>query len=293
MGTFKTSCEDALASFAQDSKSIDEQLSTDLKTDSNTTCILCEYAMNILAGYIHQKSTEEEIERSLEKVCNQMPTTLRNQCHQLVEDYGPSIIATLLQDFDVTSICRKLNLCTSQMKVDLLHMDKANEAACGVCDYVSTYVHFALKRDSSDKSLQHALSTACTHLSSQQTPHCQSIVKLMSTSVRQLQLGSGDNFCKKLTICQTPMNELKPAIHLNQQMKIQKEEQFKKIVVDNVDDTPECTICRYVVSYLDAFLKNNKSEAAVEAALARVCTILPSRNHTKKISRIIYFLSFE
>jgi saposin len=284
MGTFQLSCEDALSSFTQGPKTIEEHKLKDeqidgLKTDSNTTCILCEYAMNMLANYIHEQSTEQEIEQALEKVCNQMPVSLRNQCHELVENYGPSIIATLLREFDVTTICRKLNLCTSQMKVDLSHMTKANQVSCGVCDYVSTYVHFALKRDSSDKSLQRALSTVCKHLSSEQTSQCQIIVQLIASNVRQLQLGSGDNFCKQLTICQIPMIELQPAIHLNQEGKIQKEKQLKQVVVQNLDETPQCTLCRYVVSYLDAFLKNNKSEAAVEAALARVCTIIPSMIH--------------
>ena len=38
----------------------------------------------------------------------------------------------------------------------------------------------------------------------------------------------------------------------------------------------ECSLCKYVVSYLDAVLQNNKSEAAIEAALEKVCGILPA-----------------
>jgi saposin len=37
----------------------------------------------------------------------------------------------------------------------------------------------------------------------------------------------------------------------------------------------ECSICKYVVGYVDAVIQKNKSEAAVEAALEKVCTILP------------------
>jgi saposin len=166
------------------------------------------------------------------------------------------------------------------MKVELSHVTKANQASCGVCDYVSTYVHFALKRDSSDKSLKHALSTVCTHLSSEQTSVCQTIVQLIATNIHQLQLGSENNFCKQLSICQTSWKELKPAIRLNQKPTIQKEDEAKKIIVKNLDDAPQCMLCRYVVSYLDAVLKNNKSEAAVEAALEKVCTILPSKFKT-------------
>jgi len=243
--------------------------------------------MNILANYIHQQSTEEEIEQSLEKVCNQMPTTLQKQCHELIDNYGPPIIAILIQDFDVSTICQKLNLCTKQMKVELSHVTKANLVSCGVCDYISTYIHFALNRDSSEKSLQQALSTVCKHLSNEQTSKCQTLVQLFATNIRQLQLGSGNNFCKQLTICQTPWSELKPAIHLSQILSkqesiIHKDEELKQIIIKNLDSTPQCTLCHYVVSYLDAVLKNNKSEAAVEDALSRVCTILPSRINYKQ-----------
>jgi len=55
------------------------------------------------------------------------------------------------------------------------------------------------------------------------------------------------------------------------------DEDLKQIVENNLDDTPQCTLCHYVVSYLDAILKNNKSQAAVEEALARVCSILPRK----------------
>ena len=38
----------------------------------------------------------------------------------------------------------------------------------------------------------------------------------------------------------------------------------------------ECSLCKYVVTYLDAVLQTNKSAAAIEAALEKVCAILPS-----------------
>jgi len=165
----------------------------------------------------------------------------------------------------------------------LSHVNKANLALCGVCDYVSTYIHFALKRDSSEKSLKHALSTVCTHLSSEQTSQCQTLVQLFSPHIRKLELQLGNNFCKQLAICQTPMSELKPGIHLNhisskQESIIEKDDELKQVIIKNLDDAPQCMLCHYVVSYLDAVLKNNKSEAAVEAALSRVCTILPRKD---------------
>ena len=298
MGTFQQACEETLNAFLQGSKVIEEHLphtsvvvlptqpkdiqNHEITMDSNSTCILCEYVMNILANYIHQQSTEQEIEQSLEKVCNQMPATLRNQCHELVENYGPSIIATLIGDFDVSSVCRKLNLCTNQMKVDLTHVTKASVVSCSICDYVSTYLEFALKRDSSEKSLQRALGTVCSHLSSEQVSQCQTLIQLFSPYIRKLELQLGKNFCRQLGICQA--DKEKPSIigvPLENVDSSKDDEALKATVVNNLDDTPQCMLCRYVVTYLDAVLKTNKSAAAIEAALEKVCTILPSKERAE------------
>jgi saposin len=313
MGVYQQACEESLSAFTlsleHDPKTLEQHLphtsvvvlptkaeseETNVLNNSNSTCILCEFVMNILSNYIHRQSTEEEIEKSLEEVCNKMTGTLQKECHELMDNYGPVIIATLLREFDVATICRKLNLCTSQMKVELSHLTKANMATCGICDYVSTYVNFALKRDSSEKSLQHALSTVCSHLSTEQSPQCQTLVQLFAPHIRQLELSSGNNFCKQLPICQTPMSGLKPATHLNRVPTMHEDDEVKQVILKNLDDAPQCMLCRYVVSYLDAVLKNNKSEAAVEAALARVCTILPSKiySNAKQISTFKKYFFF-
>jgi hypothetical protein len=260
--------------------------------DSNSTCILCEYVMNILSNYIHRQSTEDEIEENLQKICNQIPSILQNQCHEYIDNYGPAIISILLQDFDLSTICHKLNLCTYQMKVDLTHIIKANTATCGICDYISTYIHFSLQRNSDEKSFQHALLTVCTHLSDEQSPKCQTIIQLFSPIIRQLELSPNNNFCKQLTICQTPMSELEPAISIKFEPSIFETDPIEQAIIDKSlgqdkkeetliiekpRETPKCTLCHYIISYLDAILKNNKSEQAVEEALKKVCTILPGK----------------
>ncbi|CAF4371879.1 unnamed protein product, partial [Rotaria sordida] len=37
----------------------------------------------------------------------------------------------------------------------------------------------------------------------------------------------------------------------------------------------QCSLCKYVISYVDTVIQNNKSEAAIEDALEKVCNILP------------------
>ncbi|CAF0969540.1 unnamed protein product [Rotaria sordida] len=288
MGGFQEICEETIQSEIKEIKPID---------NSNSTCILCEYIMNILSNYINYQSTEEEIEENLQKICNLIPSILQEQCYDYIDNYGPSIITTLLQEFNLSTICRKLNLCTNQMKIDITYLTKANASTCGICDYISTYLHFALKRDSNEKSLQHALSTVCSHLIINiDYSKCQTIVLLFSPYIQKLELNPGQNFCKQLTICQTPMIELQPAISIKKEDKILenillKQPHINKVlikdkkkdsgIIENFNLTPKCTLCHYVISYLDAALKNNKSEEAIQQALEKVCTILPSKERTE------------
>ena len=306
MGVFQGACEQALSAFTQtfgnDQATLEQHLphtsvvilpiKNDDKVeekDSNSTCVLCEYMMHILSSYIHRESTAEEIEESLKKVCQQMPGTLKKQCDEFVENYGAVVIATLVREFDVSSLCRKLNLCTSAMKVNVGHLTQANAGACGVCDYVSTYVNFAMKRDASEKSLGRALSSVCGHLSVEQQSQCETIVALFAPHIRELQMNLGDNFCQKLAMCQSSGDVAKPVpakalpnrrplvrLPLRKSEAAVVDDAEKRTIMHNLDDTPQCTLCHYVITYLDAVLKNNKSAEAIEAALEKVCTILPS-----------------
>ena len=239
----------------------EESTGTELQTieNSNSTCILCEYVMNTLSDYIHQQSTEEEIEENLQKICTQFPSVLQNQCREYIENYSPAIIALLLNEFNVSTVCQRLNLCTQQMEVNIAHLIRADTTTCGICNYISTYVQYALQRDSQEKSLQRALSIVCTQLSEDHSSACQTIVQLFAPYIQHLELGPDDNFCKQLPICQIPAVELIPA----------------EPIIEEPKATPKCAICLYVISYLDAALKNNQSEEVIEEALKKVCTILP------------------
>ncbi|CAF3355329.1 unnamed protein product [Rotaria socialis] len=269
VGSSQAECDESIES---NKSEIEEIKKVD---DSNATCVLCEYVMHSLTNYINSQSTQKEIEENLEKVCSLIPSTLRNQCYDYIDNYGPPIIAILLQEFDLATVCHKLNLCTNQMKIDITHILKADTATCGICDYISTFLNFALKRSSQEKSLQHSLSTVCSHLSEEQQSKCQTIVHLFSPHIEQLKLSPGDNFCQELPLCQTPMSELQPAIPLK------KDVEKEPMINQKLSETPQCTLCHYVISYLDAVLKNNKSEQAVEEALKKVCTILPSKERTR------------
>lgn len=236
-----------------------ESSSTTTIDRTNSTCILCEYVMNYLSNYIHMNSTEEEIEETFEQICDQLPTILQNQCREYVDDYSPAIISILLNDFNLTSVCQNLNLCPNQMTIDINHLIKADTKTCSICNYLSTYLYINQRR-LNDKNNNHILTSVCSELSEEYQTKCQTILQLFSPFINELELSPQKSFCRQLPICEIPMVDLQPA----------------KSIVEQSNVLPKCSICQYVISYLDAALKNNKSEQAIEDAFSKVCTILPA-----------------
>ncbi|CAF4905027.1 unnamed protein product, partial [Rotaria sp. Silwood2] len=76
--------------------------------------------------------------------------------------------------------------------------------------------------------------------------------------------GTPEAVCDALKLCHNGTQEISP-VGL-----IQKLETLGSSIKN-----PQCSLCKYVISYIDNVIQNNKSEAAIEAALEKVCTILP------------------
>jgi saposin len=59
--------------------------------------------------------------------------------------------------------------------------------------------------------------------------------------------------------------------------------------VVELDASLECSVCKYVVSYVAHVIEDNKTEAAIEAALEKVCTILPHALNASCVQFVVTF----
>ena len=198
---------------------------------------MCEFVIHILQTFASANSSAQELAQILENICKAMPAVLRDECKSFIETYGNDIIAILVREFDPAKTCELIKLCPKPQNVAFLM--KPNQQTCGLCDYVSTYL-----------SAGYPIGNVCTYFTTNQNvrQQCEVLVQLYKP-----------NFCSQLPLCFDDV-VLQPL-----------EEPTEKITT-----SPECALCRYVVSYVDAVIQNNKSAAAIEAALEKVCTILPA-----------------
>nr|pir saposin-C - bovine [Bos taurus]AAB21926.1 saposin-C, co-glucosidase, sphingolipid activator protein A, SAP-2=activator protein [cattle, spleen, Peptide, 80 aa] [Bos taurus] len=76
-------------------------------------CQVCEFVVKEVAKLIDNNRTEEEILHALDKVCSKLPTSLAEQCQEVVDTYGRSILSILLDEASPELVCSMLHLCSS------------------------------------------------------------------------------------------------------------------------------------------------------------------------------------
>ncbi|CAF1045581.1 unnamed protein product [Rotaria magnacalcarata] len=208
----------------------------------NQTCVLCEFVMHILQTFATANSSAQELAQILEDVCQAMPAALKDECKAFIEQYGIDLIVLLLRDFDPDKACQLVKLCPKPK--DVAFLTKPNQSACGLCDYVSTYL-----------SAGYPIENVCTHFSTDKNikQQCEILAHIYKP-----------NFCSQLPVCK-------------EDVVIQPVEQSIQTTIQST----ECSLCKFVISYIDTIIQNNRSEAAILAALEKVCTILPAALKTK------------
>ncbi|CAF3317643.1 unnamed protein product, partial [Rotaria sp. Silwood2] len=202
----------------------------------NQTCVLCEFIMNLLQAVATDNSTAQELANILEEICQAMPAVLKDECKSFIDTYGVDIIALLVRGFNPNKTCELIKLCPKPTNVAFLI--KPNPNTCGLCDYVSTYL-----------SAGYPIENVCTAFSTDNNirQQCEVLVHLYKP-----------NYCSQLPICYEDV-VIQPI----------------KEPIETTINSPQCALCKYVVTYIDTIIQNNKSEAAIEAALENVCGILP------------------
>jgi len=85
-----------------------------VQAKANVYCEVCEYVVKEVVKLIDNNRTEEEILHALDKVCSKLPTSLSEECQEVVDTYGASILSILLQEASPEIVCSMLHLCSSQ-----------------------------------------------------------------------------------------------------------------------------------------------------------------------------------
>lgn len=87
---------------------------------ANETCVVCEFVVKLLSEYANKNSTEPEIEKLLNMICDKMmPASVQPQCTEFVNQYGPVVISLIVNGIKPDQICTFIGLCPKSA-LDLL-----------------------------------------------------------------------------------------------------------------------------------------------------------------------------
>lgn len=172
-------------------------------------CILCEFLMSKLESMLADNATESEIISAVEKVCNIMPSTIRTECDQLVEQYGKQIIDMLVKEASPSVVCGLIGLCAS---------DKAmlNSENCIMCEMALSYAKSMLKKNATEQQIMQELDKACNLLSGSLAKECTAMIQQYGPMLMQKLADKIDAkaICTEIGMCSATMRRVDGLVHL-------------------------------------------------------------------------------
>lgn len=134
-------------------------------------CVICEYAMETLQEKLGTNKTQEEVEKEVKQLCHYLPQSVRGQCNNLVDTYGPAIIQLLIHDIEPKEICSRLGLCTGDVleqqfahPTPELQVSKRGDDSCALCEFAMNYVYSVLNDTTDQQEIVNVLDTICDKL---------------------------------------------------------------------------------------------------------------------------------
>jgi len=237
-------------------------------------CSLCKFIVGYVEKSIENNKSEAAIIAALDKVCSILPHKVKHECDKFVKEYGPRLVQLIEKYSTPDEVCEALTVCKKNVKQDSAQESRdmyktkelsANPVECSICKYVVSYVDAVIQTNKSEAAVEKALEKVCTILPHALNNSCYEFVETNGPKLAEYlaNYGTPSRVCDALKLCKNDTREVKPVI-----VEVSKPEPSS---ISSV----QCSICQFVVSYVDKVIQSNKSEAAIEAALDKVCTILP------------------
>jgi len=182
-----------------------------MKLDNGFECPLCEWIMTEIDKLIEENATETEIEKALQTVCMRLPTSVRGMCDDLVVEYTPIIIETLVNKIPPEKVCKFIHLCDkttvlppppppppppSPRGIECLRfwmLQRTLRCACSwnggagaLCEWVMRELEALLKKNATEAEIEAALEKVCSLLPKSVQGQCDTFVELYTPKIIDL-----------------------------------------------------------------------------------------------------------
>ena len=292
------------------------------KRGVNATCILCEFALNLLERVISENQTEEEVFKMFDFVCREMPKSLRNECETFVHAYGPLVAALVARDIEPSKVCSYIGLCPAATCAHMNEMDKKeeqrrayeaavhqsknSETACVVCQFTVTYLLDETSFMQTERFVEYTIGNVCRLTPRKYRDRCDSLVLNYGSKLVELmeKYSEPGNICQLVDMCPSSaasdksesidMTVLQPSAPLEQRKTSNRprllgadDGNSQRVMNPSSHlESLECSLCIYVAGLADKMLKENKTEKQITAELELVCNLFPSQMKKEVIEMI-------
>uniref|UniRef100_A0A1A7YDR3 Prosaposin n=1 Tax=Iconisemion striatum TaxID=60296 RepID=A0A1A7YDR3_9TELE len=170
------------------------------------TCAICEFVMKQVESMLEDQATEEQIVHAVESVCSFLPSSLTDQCKDLIETYGQAIIELLVQQADPKTVCTVLALCNGGNRafVEVLNQPRFKAGGyCDVCKVAVNYIDSILEKNATEAEIEEAVKKVCSFLPDSYKTECDQLIEQYEPMLVQLllQMLDPDFVCTKVGAC--------------------------------------------------------------------------------------------
>ncbi|XP_046568784.1 uncharacterized protein LOC124277160 isoform X9 [Haliotis rubra] len=227
-------------------------------------CELCEFLINTIDQYLKENKTEAAINATVTNFCNELPEPLKDTC----TGFAPQLIKILAEGVDPKQACTKIGLCSSSQEEHIEehveHEEQHEEQhvaagpGCELCEFLINTIDEYLKQNKSEAAINATITKFCNELPEPLKDTCNGfapeLVKILADGVDPKQA------CVKIGLC------------ASSSLESMKE---KPTTVDREEAGPGCELCEFLINTIDQYLKENRTEAAINATVTKFCNELP------------------
>ncbi|KAL1117713.1 hypothetical protein AAG570_004028 [Ranatra chinensis] len=229
-------------------------------------CAMCEYFLHFVQQEVTLPSSERAIQKFVMKGCSRLPETISAQCNSFVQTYMDDFIALFANEIDPSQVCPKLGVCPG----DLVFVNYEDKPSCPLCLLAMEEILHKVKNSTltevsdivDDVCLRDQfpdrLLTECAKFISS---HRQAIIEMVLAEF------TAQESCVFVDVCVPPS--------------VKNTDDFlplPPLVVGHIEpvrDSNTCVLCEFIMTKIDAILKENKTEEEIKHIVLNICRHLP------------------
>jgi len=211
--------------------------------------------------FLGDNRTDAAINKTIGDICNSLPEPLNSTCHT----FASQLVTILAKGVDPKDACKEIGWCDSSSVEVSLPVKKTvelptDDLSCELCKLVIETADNFLKENATEQEINATISNLCNSLPDPLNATCHTF-----SSQLVVVLAKGvdpKKACVEIAVCVTVSSSWETKLP-------------EKRIVKVVETGPECELCEFLMETVNSYLKDNKTEAAINATVWKICNDLP------------------